>query len=1611
MAGKRKTPDNESPSQELLKEGADSAQSQKDTTPEGKKKTTSRPRKKSTKAETLVNPEPVEIDPIAEMQSIYEAGLNDPIVVRPEGSLAGVKAEADRATEPDGSLIPIKGIDEKREAILARIGIGSTDDLMLRCRTIAQRKTVAARVMREEKGVPDTPAEKARWEEAYQRYVASWVKQVDLWRVSGMDVNTAYFLVQLGVRHVEDLVKVDPNKAFTMINCLSNAQPEYTPPSLEKLTQLVANASKASPRYPYYQDRLDSALSNYLTQLNAQFSTVLSNGLRGAPLGHAPLKFGGIKLEDILGGSSIETDDPAPTFLFREAEVDNTQSNSLEQIRKGVDFLKDIEMVLPLPRMIRGKVYMVKSGEVLPDSERERASYVLHNAVVEVEGISSPTEDKSENAENPRGYTDAAGSFVIVLPEKYNMKETLTLSVSQGPFKQSFILSAGDIPSHVAEQATIHSFNQLAVLDQNRKDDEAKLAFLEEMRRKMAQDTILTAQEQAAYAQYSAQEEELRQEYADAGEKIQDLKAQINMTDRSTILLERVLSNLLARTDLVADFSQEPFIVNEDIFTGYVPGQKKVLPSVKLMEKDDVPVYLPTDTAPSRVFYYSMLQRLVEPDISPVADEKNKSGRKALRQGVDVMDFKNKLATAPDKWPQMSSLGIGYTLNMHQAWVPDGFALGNLLYSLVLAPGEEQRLIVREKAQSYAIEDTAEGADQTAERYTGSQTDNTAAAYEYALRQLSEGKSNMDYNTSTSSLGISAGAGGSYSGASAMLGLSWGKSSSKGSGSSSASQSNSHGEASNAAQQFQHSIKSASEKISQAKRLSVSMATGSETDSVATRIIANHNHSHTMTIQYWEVMRRYRLETCVDNVELVLFVPLKMIKFLGGANPSYTLDSASMTPALFRSRYDVLLRYADALEGALPNKYRGGMALIRRFTSLPDWKMESRDTAEKEVIVTLKGCFLTCDDLRATLVLKHGKGSVSGTVKYTRLTLNKHFYTTSELKDAIKSIRNEVSLSDLTNYNDYNNDADKTCTCTFVLPGSVQTDDISYVRIDYSCESLHYELHKYSKELDASNALASETYEKMLSRMWDLAKDNDNSSNDQKMIAYYKQLLPEAWITPNVTLTSQEMRNLGAPTISLVSITCNNKSLSGTLSGNHLFSSQRVSVWSDKPTLTYAQLQQTEDTLHHIVSNTMQYSQVIWASLTPDERAVMLEQYTIEMDFQGLEGDGSTGGYNDISLLNCINVKKLLGFYGNCMLFPFSYPQELAEALGKTAAELQDSLYRYHTNYFRVPSTTISLPTDGMVGEAVLGATNVSEEIDLTRFWNWKDSPIDSMSLDSSYLNNTDYLAGKTTKDISALNIQGAAAPTAVTTADLISALVGKQTPTFDNITGLDQLKEVLNKATETTATGRDKALESSGEMAKAALEYAFKSEELKQKQKESESEDTTDDSSNGGGGNNGGGSNNGGGTTNSGGNGGGSAPTPEPAPEPSPEPDPTPGPSPAPDPGTESAPDPKPEDTEDSPETDVDEEDEEEDDGVVYYDMEEAARQDCPAVPDGVNPELAETLISALLSFVESGKYATVEECISALTGCNMSAERLNASAEDACRKYGIQIQEGGEG
>jgi len=978
------------------------------------------------------------------------------------------------------------------------------------------------------------------------------------------------------------------------------------------------------------------------------------------------------------------------------------------------------------------------------------------------------------------------------------MQEAITLTISQGYKKQKFILSASEILKHVENQKILKAFNSLDIV----------LEDLEKEKRKLAE------------AIEEVDREEIEEELNLLEARRDHLERYIKESDDTTNNLQRILRNIFQDEHMEADLREAPLIIYEEIFEGSTEHQNKVLPSVKLMEKDSKPLYMPTDTAPSRIFQYAMIQRLVEPAISPIADKKNGKGRIALTQGVDVMNFKKIISTSPDQWPQMSSLGIGYVLNMHQAWVPDGFALGNLLYSLVLAPGEEQRLVVREKNQSYEIIDELSGEDAVVESYEADQMDNTTAAYDYAVRQMMEGSSKYSYSTRASTIGASLGLGGIGGGISAMFGLSGSTAKSSGKGSSSASQSNTHNEASNAAQMFQHGIKTASERISQARRLGISMASGDEKDSVATRIIANHNHSHTMTIQYWEVMRRYRLETCVDHVDLVLFVPMKLIPFLNGQ--TYLLGNTLMTPDLFKLRYEKILQHADTLVSYLPRTYRTGLNLMKEYAAYPGWNMEQKVYNGKMLEFTFKGVFLSFDDVNITLVLKHGKGRIAGSLSYTRLQLNTEFETSASLKEAITAVRNG-NVDDISNYTNSKQKKDyDQCRAVFTLPADISEDDLAYIQIDYSPETLHYELHKKWYDVSRNGEFAFETYRYMMDKTWDLAKDRKDSDGDIRKIDYCKEMLPEAWVFPNVTISSYELKNLGTPQIKdMVLKMSGGNGLTVAASRNDLRSSICAMISTTRPVLQYEQLQKMEETLHHIVSNTMYYSQRVWASLSSDERALMLEQFTIDMDLKEISNqtDQSSKATEDISLLNCIDVKKLLGFYGNCMLFPFTYPQKLADRLGKTAGELQDSLYRYHTNYFRVPTTTISLPTDGMIGEAVLGETNVSEEIDLTRFWNWKDSPIDSMPIDSSYLNGTDYLAGKGTKDIQGMNLQSAAAATPVTAADLISALVAKQTPSFDNITGLDQLKDVLNQGTKSAANGRDKALQTSSDMAKAALD------------------------------------------------------------------------------------------------------------------------------------------------------------------------------------------------
>jgi hypothetical protein len=100
----------------------------------------------------------------------------------------------------------------------------------------------------------------------------------------------------------------------------------------------------------------------------------------------------------------------------------------------------------------------------------------------------------------------------------------------------------------------------------------------------------------------------------------------------------------------------------------------------------------------------------------------------------------------------------------------------------------------------------------------------------------------------------------------------------------------------------------------------------------------------------------------------------------------------------------------------------------------------------------------------------------------------------------------------------------------------------------------------------------------------------------------------------------------------------------------------------------------------------------------------------------------------------------VLGFFGSSMILPFSIPQSVTDALNQQPApeeeeqaqapafdpvQIKQSLLAYQQQSFVSPQSIIALPTQGVLGEAVLGHCPSGEKLDMTRFWHWQDSPSD----------------------------------------------------------------------------------------------------------------------------------------------------------------------------------------------------------------------------------------------------------------------------------------------
>ena len=128
------------------------------------------------------------------------------------------------------------------------------------------------------------------------------------------------------------------------------------------------------------------------------------------------------------------------------------EEKSGDIIVEGLGFLDDVEFALPLPRTISGKVVKRKYNE------KKEHETPFAGVLVEIGGIVSPSEDKTEADKKPSCITDSNGKFIVVLPDKYSLKETITVTISQGSNKQEFIKNASEVINAVPEQKDLEQF-------------------------------------------------------------------------------------------------------------------------------------------------------------------------------------------------------------------------------------------------------------------------------------------------------------------------------------------------------------------------------------------------------------------------------------------------------------------------------------------------------------------------------------------------------------------------------------------------------------------------------------------------------------------------------------------------------------------------------------------------------------------------------------------------------------------------------------------------------------------------------------------------------------------------------------------------------------------------------------------------------------------------------------------------------------------------------------------------------------------------------------------------------------------------------------------------
>ncbi|GAA5038491.1 hypothetical protein [Actinopolymorpha pittospori] len=247
---------------------------------------------------------------------------------------------------------------------------------------------------------------------------------------------------------------------------------------------------------------------------------------------------------------------------------------------------------------------------------------------------------------------------------------------------------------------------------------------------------------------------------------------------------------------------------------------------------------------------------------------------------------------------------LGYLASIHQKWISAGTHLGGIVHSLALAPGESRNIVVLDwfrRQRSSRDEDTTTSEQLRSEF---AQTHAVNEVVETTANEHLYGSTTVDATTKTTGAGLVGGTGGgaAASGSSgvdlmSIVGLPI-KAAGSATGTSASSIGGSLVYSNGSVQGTLKSETTGTRSVDGELVQDISDATVQNASNVRsvrstvvvedqqrggqraqTSNVTNYNHSHAMTVQYWEVLDSYRVATGIDSLSPVLFLPFGPMTF------------------------------------------------------------------------------------------------------------------------------------------------------------------------------------------------------------------------------------------------------------------------------------------------------------------------------------------------------------------------------------------------------------------------------------------------------------------------------------------------------------------------------------------------------------------------------------------------------------------------------------------------------------------------------------------------------------------------------------------------------------